>query len=463
MRGGAVCVVKRMRDRERAPRGPLLKALLLVALPTMLEEVMSTLLQYVDTAMVGQLGEKATAAVSVTNTINWLIGSVMSAVGVAVLTLIAQAVGAGDREKASRLSQQALLMAVCVGAVLGAGAAGLSPFIPVWMGAEAAIQAEASRYFFIISLPMAFRAVNMVLGAAIRATKDTRTPMLINLGANVVNAGLNYVLIYVCALGVAGAAFATAISHVLSGSLMFLAYRRQPLLRWRWREFGPDGALLRACGRIGGPVLCTRAASCMGYVVFAGMVSGMGTTVFAAHSIAVTAETIFYVPGYGLRTATSALVGSAVGERDRGKLTAFCRLSVALTVSIMCVSGVLLYFIAGPLMAFFTPEAPVVALGAEMLRLVAFTEPFFGLMIVLEGVFYGLGRTRYAFVVETGSMWGVRILLTFFCVKRWGLDLRAVWYCMIADNVCKAVLFAIPFVSRRRRKRIFDLEIHRKY
>ncbi len=79
-----------------------------------------------------------------------------------------------------------------------------------------------------------------------------------------------------------------------------------------------------------------------------------------------------------------------------------------------------------------------------MLRLVAFPEPFFGLMIVLEGIYYGMGRTRCAFFAEAGSMWGIRILFTFLCVSVWKLDLRAVWYCMIADNACKAMLFAVP-------------------
>lgn len=122
----------------------------------------------------------------------------------------------------------------------------------------------------------------------------------------------------------------------------------------------------------------------------------------------------------------------------------------------MCISGVLLYLIAHPLMRLFTPSEAVAGLGAQMLKLVAFSEPFFGLMIVMEGIFYGLGRTRYAFVIETASMWGIRILMTFFCVKVWGLDLRAVWYCMIADNVCKAVLFVLPVLGRKGRERLFE-------
>lgn len=195
--------------------------------------------------------------------------------------------------------------------------------------------------------------------------------------------------------------------------------------------------------------------SCLGYVVFASLVSGMGTTIFAAHSIAVTAETIFYIPGYGLRTATSTLVGVSLGEEDKNKFETVGYLSVFLTVGMMCFNGVLLYLISHPLMSLFTKSQDAILIGAEMLKLVAFSEPFFGLMIVLEGIFYGLGRTRYAFAIETFSMWGIRILFTFLCIQVWNLDLRAVWYCMIADNVCKALLFTLPVITKKGRERLF--------
>lgn len=216
-------------------------------------------------------------------------------------------------------------------------------------------------------------------------------------------------------------------------------------------------AALRECAVVGLPVLGTSLVSCVGYVMFASLVSGMGTTVFAAHSIAVTAEEIFYVPGYGLRSAASTLIGNARGEQNTQKLKQVALLSVALTVAIMCVSGFVLYLGARPLMSIFSPVTEVVDLGAQMLKLVALSEPFFGLMVVLEGVFYGLGRTRYAFLVESIGMWGVRILFTFLCVQVWGFGLREVWFCMIADNVSKAVLFAVPFLIRRSRQKLLTV------
>ena len=445
--------MKRFFSEESRQR---LEALLFLSLPTIVEEILATLLQYVDTAMVGQLGEQATASVSITTNVTWLVNSVPGAIGTAMLVLISKAAGSGNKKQVQKLAQQALFLAVVSGLILSVLSISLSPYIPRWMGAEEAIQGEASRYFFIISLPLIFRSSSTILGAALRAVQNTKTPMVISVAANGLNIILNYFLIYTLGLGVTGAAIASAISYVLSGTLMFAACRRNDQLRWEWRAFSLDRRLMKECAVVGTPVLGTSVVSCLGYVVFASLVSGMGTTVFAAHSIAVTAETIFYVPGYGLRTAASTLIGNARGEKNIEKLKSVGKISVCLTIAMMCISGLILYIGAAPLMRLFSPSRQVVTLGAGMLRLVALSEPSFGLMVVLEGIFYGLGRTRYAFVVETVGMWAVRILLTFLCVRYWNLGLRAVWYCMIADNVCKALLFILPFVWKKSQKRLLE-------
>lgn len=433
----------------------ILKTLIKLSLPTVAEQLLSTLLQYVDTAMVGRLGEDAAAAVSVTTTVSWLINSVPSAISVAALAMISKAVGSGDEEKIKSVSAHTAMTVPIVGLVLCVIAAVLSPFIPVWMGAERSIQGQASLYFLIITLPMVFRCSGVIFGAALRATSDMRTPMLVNFGANILNAILNYFLIYSAGLGVTGAAIATAISYIVSGIFMFLAYRKNKLLCTSLKKFRADKMLIKEGAAISLPVLGSGAASCLGYVVFASLVTSMGNTVFAAHSIAVTAETFFYISGYGLRTAASTMVGMSLGEGDSRKFETVCRLSAAMTALMMIFSGAVLYFAAYPLMGFFIESGEAVSLGAEMLKLVALTEPFYGLMIVTEGIFYGLGKTKYAFAVETLSMWCIRILLTFICVNIWGCGLREVWYCMIADNIFKAVMFIIPVSTKSLREKVF--------
>ena len=437
-----------VQQNTESSRKAVLYTLVTLSIPTILEEILSTLLQFVDTAMVGHLGEKATAAVSTTTTINWLIGSLPGAVGVAALALIARAVGAKDHEKVHRLAGQVLLLSTVIGAVMEMIALFLSPYIPVWMGAAADIRAEASLYFTIISIPLIPRTWTRILASAIRATRDTRTPMLITFTENVLNVILNATLIYGLGWGVKGAAVASAVSFAVGGFLMLFVFCRNSSLHFELRCLLPDTDILRQCVTISLPALFNNLISCLGYVVFAGMVSGMGTVIFAAHSIAIQAEEIVYLPGYGFRTATGTLVGNALGERNEKKLRYTEQLSILITIGIMFIGGLLLYLFAYPLMSIFTSSEQVTALGARALRMVAFSEPFFGLMIVIEGIFYGMGETRQPFVIESCSMWFVRILFTFLCVKVWHLGLFAVWGCMIADNVFKAVMLLVCFVRK---------------
>ncbi len=410
-----------------------LRSLISLSIPTILEEVLSTLLQYVDTAMVGHLGEKATAAVSTTATIGWLIHSIPSAIAVAVLAIASKANGAGDETKLKKLAGQSILYAFTIGALLEIIVLVLSPYIPVWMGVEPEIVKPASTYFTITSISLIFRAASRVFSAMIRSIKDTKSPMFISVGENALNIVLNTVFIYGLNLGVTGAAIASCISFGIGGIAMFLLMLGKTKLRPSKSDIKPDREILAETFTIGLPALGTTFVSCFGYIAFARMVSGMGTTIFAAHSIAITAEQIVYIPGYGLRVATSTLIGNALGMKDSRKLKAIEKVSILITLLIMGVNGIGLYLFAHPFMRVFTNSV-------NAARLVAFSEPFFGLMIVLEGISYGMGRTKHVFACEAVSMWGIRILGTFLCVNVFGLGLKAVWLCMIADNICKAVL-----------------------
>lgn len=427
------------------------KTLIALSIPTILEEVLSTLIQYVDTAMVGHLGEKATAAVSTTTTINWLLHALPAAIAVAILAMCSKAMGAKEEERLKKLAGHGIVLALVAGVIEEIIALFLSPYIPVWMGAATDIQKAASEYFTIISLTLFLRTSCRVFAAMIRSTKDTRTPMIISIFENILNVVLNGTFIYGLGMGVRGAAIASAISYGLGGIAMYVALRRNKYLHCDYAGFKLDKEILEKIAKIGLPALGTTFASCLGYVVFAGLVSGMGTTIFAAHSIAVAAEEIVYIPGYGLRTATSTLVGNAYGEKNYHKLKLTEEISIIVTLAIMVVNGVLLYSFAYPFMSMFTSSNAVAVLGGDMLKLVSVSEPFFGLMIVIEGIFYGLGRTKGIFVIETFSMWCVRILSTFVCVKVLGLSLTAVWLCMISDNVFKAVMLLVSYLMNIKR------------
>ena len=425
-------------------------SLVKLALPAVAQQLLGSLLQYVDTAMVGHLGEAATAAVNTSTSVNWLVHSIPSGFAIGLLSLLSQAYGRGDRKEMRKGSAMALRLTLGIGVILTAVCLAISPFLPGWMQADPSIRKDASAYFFIVSVPVLFFTSGNIFSSAMHAVKDTRTPMFVNLAANVLNVLLNYLFIYVFSMGTYGAAYATAISTALSGAGMYIAFRRKKdLIFGREDLLRKDPELFGKILRTALPVSLTTIVSCLGYIVFAGMVNGMGVTIFAAHSIAITAEEIFYLPGYGIRTATSALIGIAIGERNQRKFMDIRNDSLIVTAGLMLLSETALFFTAYPLMRFFTSSEQVARIGADVLKIVAFSEPFFGLMVAWEGISYGTGRTRGVFIIEACSMWGVRILFTWLVIRA-GYGLDKVWYCMVADNITKASALTVYGLKRSR-------------
>lgn len=430
--------------------------LLTLAWPAVLEGLLQTVLQYIDTAMVGRLGAAATATVSLSSTYSWLIHSMISALGVGFLSYIARGIGESDEKKVRQAAGQTVFVTLLTGLLLTGVTLWMAPYMPKWMGADKAIWKDASRYFVYINLPMVFRAATIIFGAAIRSTGDARTPMYINVFVNLLNIGLNYLMIYRLDMGPAGAGAATGISVSVGGVLMSVAFLRNPILQGKrqgvslslWK---PNGRILAQIMAIGFPIVLTRMASCLGHIVFTSFVSSMATTVYAAHAIAITAEELFYMPGYGMMSATATLMGNAVGEENLQKQKRIRGYSLGLIFFLMCLSGTLLYIGAEFMMGLFTKDPEVIAIGSKLLRMIAFTEPVFGTSAVMEGIYNGMGRTRYPLVVEILTMWGVRVTGAFICVHSLHLGIVSVWVMMIVNNVLKAVLLGggLFFLSRQ--------------
>lgn len=443
---------------EKQKKEAIFMPLLALAWPAIVEGLLQTILQYIDTAMVGRLGASATATVSLSSTYSWLIHSVISALGVGFLSYIARGIGEDDRDKVHSAAGQTVFVAVLIGVIMTAITLWIAPYMPGWMGAEPSIRRDATKYFVYINIPMVFRSATIILGAAIRATKDAKTPMYINVFVNGLNIILNYIMIYVVGLGAVGAGVSTGISVTVGGILMTVAFFRNPILcgdaprKISIEQYKPNARVLRGIMAIGFPIVLTRMASCMGHIVFTSFVSSMSTIVYAAHAIAITAEELFYMPGYGMMSATSTLIGNAVGEKNQTKERKVKLYSIGMIFVLMCVTGMLLYFGADFMMSLFTKDEKVIAIGGKLLRMVAFTELVFGTSAVMEGIYNGMGHTKYPLVVELISMWGVRVLGAFICVRVLYMGIVSVWVMMIANNVLKAILLAVGLIYLGRKR-----------
>ena len=435
-----------------------------LAWPTMLEQLTQTAVQYIDTAMVGSLGTRATAAVGATGTVNWLIGSTVSAAGVGFLAYIARKIGAGEPVAARKASAQVCLITLLMGAALTAATMMLSRQIPAWMQVDPDIRELASQYFLILYSPMLFRTASILMGTVLRSAGDTRTPMRVGLTVNVLNVILNFLLIYPArtltllgmeipvpgaGLGVQGAAAASALCFVYGGIAMFRALWRHPEVSPRGYSLRPDPEILRPCFRVALPNLLQRFGTSFGYVVFASMINGLGGASTAAHTIANTVESLFYIPCYGMQTAAATLSGNAWGARDHDRLKRLGSTVIPLEIGLMLLSGAALFILAEPLVRVFSRDENVVRMGTTVLRMVAVSEPFYGVPIIVEGLMQGVGKTVAPFVYNIIGMWAVRITGTFICLRFLHLGLTAAWACMIGHNMLLFVLFVYHYASGR--------------
>jgi putative MATE family efflux protein len=428
----------------------------------MLEQLLQTAVQYADTFMVGSLGTAATAAVGSTTTVNWLVGSTVYSLGIGFLAYISQAIGAGERHRAAHASAQAVLCTVILGLASTAVTLALSPFVPVWMHTAPEICELAGRYFFILYAPMLFRTASMIFGTCLRAAGDTKTPMRVSVLVNVLNVVLNFLLIYPSReirvfsasvtipgadMGVIGAGLASAVSFTVGGVLITAALYRHPVISPKGYGFKPDKEVLKPCLKVALPNMLQRFFTSLGYVVFASMINSLGSVSTAAHTIANTVESAFYIPGYGMQTAAATLAGNCVGAGDARKLKDMSRTIQLAEIALMVVSGGLLFAFAPQLVSLFSKDEQVILLCSTVLRMVALSEPFYGVSIITEGMLQGAGKTTMPFVFNILSMWGVRILGTFLCVRVFGLGLVAAWGCMIGNNMLLLVLFRVYYVK----------------
>ena len=438
--------------------------ILALAWPTMFEQLMQTAVQYVDTAMVGSLGTYATAAVGATTTVNWLINSSISALSIGFLSFIAQRLGAQDSKGAKRASAQAVLAVAVCGVFFAVLTLSLSGLIPVWMQVDPAIRELSAQYFFIHYLPMLPRTATIIFGTVLRSAGDSKTPMKIGIVVNLLNVVLNFIMIYPArvislwgrgvyipgmGMGVLGAAAASAIAFAVGGICITVVLWKHPVISPRGERFAADLEVLKPCLKVALPNMLQRFATSFGYVAFAAMINSLGEVATAAHTIANTVESAFYIPGYGMQTAAATRAGNAYGAGDEKRMKDMIAMFIPIEVGLMILSGGLLFFFAPGLVSLFSDNAQVILLGVTVLRMVAVSEPFYGFSIIMEGMLQGVGNTRVPFVYNILGMWGVRIVGTYICTQLLGFGLVSAWACMIAHNLLLFVLFLFTHLRNR--------------
>ena len=444
----------RMRQGETIPLRDTAGVVLMLSIPSILEQIVVTAMEYIDAAMVGHIGAEATAAIGIVSSSTWLLHGILVGLYNAFSIQIAQYLGADRQQDARGVLRQAMLFNLAAGLAAAAFGIGISGHLPGWLGADVSLQANASAYFAIWSAALPFTMAMGMYTSMLRASGDALTPGLISVLVCVLDVVFNFFLInptrtlwgitvWGAGLGVPGAALGTALATVVGGllALCILLFREGPLCIRKPGSWKITRACIRNLGKVGVPLAAERAALSSAQVLQVRIVSQLGTVAIAANSLGVSAEGLCYMAGYGIQGAAIALIGQAVGAHRKDMAKRFAWLCTLMGMGIMTLTGASLFAFAPALMSIFTADAAVIALGARVLRIEAFAEPMFGASIVASGAMQGAGDSTACFVLNLVSMWGIRLTLAFLLAPRFGLV--GVWGAMCFELCVRGLLFLI--------------------
>ena len=425
--------------------------------PAMMAQLSSIMMQYIDAAMVGRLGADPSAAVGLVSTSLWLFWGVCSMLTMGFSVQVAHSIGASDFERARSILRQSIISCLIFGLLMaGIGIAIAGP-LPHWLGGDEAVCGQATLYFTVFVSALPLLTFNYLGGAMLRSAGNMKVPGGLNVMMCVLDVVFNFFLIFPtrtvslwgmemtmpgAGLGVLGAALGTVSAEAITaGCMMWYLLRVQPDLRLKGTEgsFRPTRDVLRKAMRVSAPMTLEHAVICGAQIAVTIIVAPLGVYAIAANAFAVTAESLCYMPGYGIADAATTLVGQSYGASRKDLARRFGYITVALGMLTMTVMGVVLYIFSPSLMALMTPVGEIADLGTEALRIEAFAEPMFAASIVAYGVMVGVGDTILPACMNFGSIWLVRLPIAAILAP--GMGLNGVWLAMAIELTFRGAIF----------------------
>jgi putative MATE family efflux protein len=423
-----------------------------IAWPAIVGNLLASTVGFVDIKIVGSLGGSAVAAVTTGNRLFFILQAVFMAVTAGTTALVARAWGAGDRAEAERVTRASLCVCLVLAALLTLPAVAFADVFVQAFRLDAqtlALAASFIRWLAVFNAPF---AVFFVLGVALRAAGDTRTPLWVGALTNVVNICLVYALVYgrfgLPQLGVAGAALASGLAFSAGALVLTILW-----LRGRLRITpGPPGALergrIRRLVRIGAPAALEQVVWQGGFLAFLWIVALYGTAPYAAYGIGVSILSFSFVVGFGFQVAASTVVGQRLGARDPEGAARSGWRATRLSVLAMVVLGVGIILGARRIAEFMIDDPEVVRLTVLFIWILGAVQPLMAIEFAIGGSLRGAGDTRFPLLAVLTGLVGVRVALA--SLFAWlGLSVGWIYGALIGDYIVKASMLTARFVRGR--------------
>ena len=451
-----------IRDGKTMTQGEKLRLIVSLSIPSILAQISATVMFFIDASMVGHLGAKATAAIGLVETTTWLLGGLASAANMGFSVQVAHFIGANDFKAARRVLRQSLVCCFLWSLMLSLASIAVHSYLPYWLGGSEEIAHDASLYFMIIGVCGIFFQMEGLAGSMLKCSGNMKIPSALNIMMCVLDVVFNYFFIYVLNMGVMGAALGTGVAELITALLMlyFLLWRSKMLHLLNRdeeddandRSFRPTSDIVQTAFKIGAPMGFQHMLMGGAQVVSTIIVAPLGTIAIAANSLAITVESLCYMPGYGIAEAATTLVGQSIGAGQRLLTKSFAYMSVALGIGVMTLMGILMWVFAPEMMTLMSPVGEIIAQGTDILRIEAWAEPMFAAAIVCNGVFIGAADTLKPAIMSLTSMWCVRLTLAAYLARDYGL--RGVWTAMAIELTFRGLLFLTRLFRGRWMKKI---------
>lgn len=437
-----------------------------LSVPSILAQISAVVMNYIDASMVGSLGASAAASIGLVSTSTWLFGGLASSGAVGFYVQAAHLLGAGERDSARHILRQSLVACFLYSLLLLAIGAAVSFPLPRWLGGTPAINPGASIYFLIFSLSAPALMFTFLLSGMLRCSGKMAAAGSIGVAECVLDVIFNFFLIFPtrsvslmgmeitvpgAGMGVAGAALGTSLAMIVACVAMLAMFmRRDEELSLRGvGSFRPRLATVKRALKIATPMGLERVCTNGAQITLTTIVAPLGAAAIAANAFAIVAEGLCYMPGYGISDAATALVGQCKGAAKWALARSFAWLTVGMGMVVMTVMGFVMYVAAPAMIGFMSPDADIVALGVDALRIEAWAEPMFAAAIVVYGVFVGLGDTLVPALMNLGSIWIVRVTLAAVLAPVMGL--QGVWLAMCIELTFRGIIFLTRLAMRTRR------------
>ena len=437
-------LMESIRSGRTMARSEKLNLIVGLSIPSMLAQISTVLMFFIDASMVGHLGAEASASIGLIESTTWLVGSLLSAAATGFSVQVAHFIGANDFVKARQVFRHALICGLAFSVFLSLIGVGIHSHLPYWLGGGADIASASSGYFLIYSLVLPFVYLYHTSEMMLKSAGNMHTPSVMAVLVCICDVIFNYIFIYICKLGVVGAAMGTALAYIcISLPNLYLSACKNRMLnlcqdhvRFHWvKEY-----VQRAC-KISIPIAIQNILMSGAQIVSTMIVAPLGNIAIAAHSFAITAESLCYMPGYGIGDAATTLVGQTHGAGRIDLCKNFAYMTVGLGMLVMALMGVIMYVFAPEMIGVLSPVEAIRQLGTTCLRIEAFAEPFFAASIVTYCVCVGAGDTFKPAAINLGTMWLVRLTLAYGLSKSYGLE--GVWIAMATELTFRGVLFLI--------------------